>query len=132
MFSLYQPITFIEAHCELIYKRAAKMNQKAIASLRAESLYRVSCSSPSNRIAHAVQCIKQKQCFYLTFDSQNNICTLYNQGSTFYNTTSLQTYVLDLPSKAVLFVFVNIDVNRVIKSRNLTSIIKHFVALQYH
>ena len=78
------------------------MNQKAIASLRAESLYRVSCSGPSNRVARAVQCIKQKQCFYLTIDNENNVCTFHNQGSTFYNTTSLQTYVLDLPSTAVL------------------------------
>ena len=125
LFLLCQSLTVIEAHCKLFYKRAAKMNLKPIASLLANKLYNVACSSPANKLSSAIQCIKHEECFYLTIDRANHSCTLYNQGSTSYNTTNLQTYVSEFSSPAVLFVqdklVISTKYARTIQRRSITS-----------
>ena len=96
-----QPIVFVTSSCSLFYKSSSKMNLKSITILRADKLYDTQCSYSLKILALASQCIKMEQCYYLTIDKKNNICSFYNQGSTFYNTTNLQTYILELISTAV-------------------------------
>ena len=96
-----QPIAFVTSSCRLFYKSSSKMNLKSITILRADKLYDTLCSYSLKKLALASQCIKMEQCYYLTIDKKNNICSFYNQCSTFYNTTNLQTYILELISTAV-------------------------------
>ena len=98
--SLYQSVVLVGGDCRLFHKRSSKMTQLSVKNLRAAKLLetkmktKVSCTS---------QCTAMANCYYMTVDMKNNICMFYNQGSNNYNTTNLQTFVLELTKTEVCF-----------------------------
>ena len=101
-----QPIEYVTSDCRLFYKHSSKLNLKFITTLRADKLYDQKCYNSPKAIRLAFQCLKHEQCYYYTIDKENNVCSLYSQGSSTYNTTNLQTYVLELTSTSVWMVII--------------------------
>ena len=98
-------VTQVRSDCRIHNKRSSKMNLKTITTLRADKLYDTKCYNSPRAIGLAFQCIKLEQCYYYTIDKASNVCSFYNQGSSTYNTTNLQTYILELTSTAVCIFF---------------------------
>ena len=94
-------VALVTSDCKLFYKSSSKMNLKPITTLRADKLFDKTCYNSPRAIGLAFQCIKHEQCYYYTIDKENNVCSFYTQGLTFYNTTNLQTYILELTSAMV-------------------------------
>ena len=91
MIALCQLTVRINGDCRF-FDRSSKIVMKLTTSLIADKLFEIKLTS--NALC-ANFCTATAECFYLTVDVKNEICTLYKQGSNYYNTTNLYTYVLD-------------------------------------
>ena len=67
------------------------MQQKFVTFLKAVQLFQTELISS---VVCASYCTAVAECYYMTVDTENIVCTFYSQGSTYYNTTDLTTYVL--------------------------------------
>ena len=94
-------IVGVRSDCTLLYKRSSRMTLKQVNHFLGDRLYDIRCFNQISQMASATRCIKMENCYYLTVDKTNNVCTFYNQGSTIYNTANLLTYALEVPSTAV-------------------------------
>ena len=97
--NLCQLMAVIRSDCALYHQRSSTYLQLDISSLRAAKLFDIDLT---NKLPCHIQCISIPQCYYLTIDTSTNTCTVYNQGSTIYNTTNLLTYMLKLTLTKVL------------------------------